>query len=132
MRRFFEHLEPGGTLAMTWIDIALDYNDNIEDRFVKEAQLADGSTLRRTYRAWFDASSGLEHTDDLYERLRDGDVIDREQRFRSPATRHYARADLIAIHADAGFENVRLMSLTTAGPPDPDERAFMSVATASR
>jgi SAM-dependent methyltransferase len=128
MQRFFEHLKPGGTLAVTWLDIAGDHPDGADECFVKEAQLVDGSTIRRTYRAWFDASTGLEHTDDLYERLRDGVVIDRQRRLRSPATRHYPRSAIAGIHAGAGFEAVRLLSLSTAGQVDHDDRFVVSVA----
>jgi SAM-dependent methyltransferase len=132
MRRFFEHVRPGGTLAVTWLDIAQDHPDGADERFVKEAQLADGSTIRRTYRARFDSATGLEHTDDLYERLRDGVIVEHQRRLRSPATRHYPRHAIAGIHEDAGFENVRLMSMTTGGPAEPSERAIMSVARRPR
>ena len=128
MRRFFEHLEPGGTLAVTWLDIARDHPGGADECFVDEAQLADGSTIRRTYRASFDSATGLEHTDDLYELLRDGVIVDRQRRVRSPATRHYPRQAIAGIHETAGFEAVRLLSLNTAGPAEPDDRFVVSIA----
>lgn len=128
MRRFFEHLQPGGTLGVTWLDIARDHPDGADEHFVKKADLADGSTIRRTYRAWFDTSTGLEHTDDLYERLRGGVVVDRQRRLRSPATRHYPRGAIAGIHESAGFEHVRLLSLSTGDPAEPEDQYIVSLA----
>ena len=78
--------------------------------------------------SWFDAPIGLEHTDDLYERLRDGVVVERQHRIRSPATRHYARGAITGAHDAAGFGAVRLLSLSTAGPAEPGDRFIVSVA----
>jgi hypothetical protein len=132
MRRFFEHVQPGGTLAVTWLDIARDHPDGADECFVKEARLADGSTIRRTYRAWFDESTGLEHTDDVYERLRDGVVVDRQRRLRSPATRHYPRREIAGLHESAGFEQARLLSLNTGAEAKPEDRFVVSVARRPR
>ncbi len=132
MRRFLEHLKPGGTLAMTWLDIAQDHPNGADEHFVKEAQLADGTTIRRTYRSSFDSSTGLEHTDDLYERLGDGVIVDQQRLLRSPATRHYTRSAITAVLATAGFEGVRFMSIASTGPAKPGDRAFMTVARRPR
>ena len=91
MGRFHDWLLPGGTLVMPWIDIPQDYPDGGEDVFQRERTLADGALIRRSYRAWYDASTGLEHTDDRYELVRDGVVVAQERKLRSPAVRQYDR-----------------------------------------
>lgn len=128
MDRFFACLDAGGTIAMAWIDIEHDHPGGADERFVKEAPLADGSTLRRTYRAWFDASTGLEHTDDLYERLHDGVVVDVQRQVRSPATRHYSWSAITAVHEAAGFELPRFLSPSTMAAAEPNDRVAMTVA----
>jgi SAM-dependent methyltransferase len=127
MAQFYAHLQPGGTLAMTWIDLSLDYPDGAEDRFVKEAPMTDGTTIRRTFHGWFDSAAGLENTDDRYERLQDGNVIERERQVRSPATRNYLWAAIADIHRVAGFDSLRFMSLAMDAAKS-DDRVTMTIA----
>ncbi|MEO5885844.1 MAG: class I SAM-dependent methyltransferase [Candidatus Limnocylindrales bacterium] len=128
MARFFEHLEPGGTLILPWINIPTDYADAREDRFEREATMEDGSTVRRRFRGWFDPEAGLEHTDDQYEVIRDGVVVDRQRILRSPATRHYPRSTISRLHADAGFVELRWGSGFTLDPPRDDDRIVTTLA----
>jgi SAM-dependent methyltransferase len=127
MRRFAQHLVPGGTLAMAWLDIAKDHPDGADETFVQEVELEDGSVLRRTFRGSFDPSTGFEHTDDLYERLRDGVVVDSQHQVRSPATRNYTRAEIVALHEAAGLGPPRFLS-RMGGASEDDDRVAISVA----
>ena len=79
MGRFHDHLEPGGTLVMPWIDIAQEYPGGADERDTKEVNLPDGSVIRLESHGWFDPATVLEHTDDRYERLVDGVVVERER-----------------------------------------------------
>ena len=128
MRRFHDHLEPGGTLVMPWIDIAKDYADGAIDTSSKEATLEDGSLVRLTYRGWFDPATGLEHTDELFERLVDGEVVEREQIVRSPATRRYDRTVIAGLHARAGLGGLWWLSGFTGDPARSDDRIVTTVA----
>lgn len=128
MARFFEHLQAGGHLIMPWIQIPFDYPNGDEDRSEQETTLPDGSTIRRALRAWYDADSGLEHTEDRYELWRDGALVTSETKRRSPATRHYPPATIEALHADAGFEDVRFVSGFTMEPALPDDRVVTTLA----
>jgi SAM-dependent methyltransferase len=128
MARLVAHLEPGGTVIMPWIDIALDHPDGAEERFTEEATLPDGSTIRRTFVGTFDPVSGFESTDDRYERLRDGVVVDEQRIVRAPATRHYERDEILALHAAAGLEALRVVSGFTMSPARPGDRIVTTLA----
>ena len=128
MARFHEWLLPGGTLVMPWIDIPQDYPDGGEDVFQRERTLADGAIIRRSYRAWYDASTGLEHTDDRYELVRDGVVVAQERKLRSPAVRQYDRDAIRALHAAAGFVDLRFLSEFTREPARSDDRIVTTLA----
>jgi SAM-dependent methyltransferase len=129
MRRFHDHLEPGGTLVMPWIDIAQDYRDGATDASTKEIILEDASVIRLTYSGWFDPTTGLEHTDELFERMIDGKVVERERTVRSPATRQYDRATIEYLHRMAGFGEPRWLSGFTRESARPDDRIITTMAS---
>ena len=128
MRRFHDHLEPNGTLAMPWIDISQDYPGGADDRRTTETTEPDGSILRLTYHGWFDAATGLEHTDEQFVRLIDGTVVEDERIVRSPATRHYDRESIRGLHEAAGFDELDWLSGFTRQPASPDDRVVTTLA----
>lgn len=128
MRRFRAHLEPGGTLVMPWIDLAHDHPDGADDVFEDEATLPDGSVIRRSYRAWYDAATRLESTEDRYQLLRDGRVVAEERKVRDPAVRGYSRVAIDDLHRAAGFDPPALLSGFTREPARDGERIVTSVA----
>ncbi len=128
MACFRDALLPGGTLVMPWIDIPKDYPDGADDVFQQEASLPDGAVIRRSYRAWYDAAAGLEHTDDRYELVRDGVVVATERKLRSPAVRQYEREAIAALHAHAGLTDLELLSGFTRDPARPDDRIVTTLA----
>ncbi len=50
MTRFHDALLPGGILVMPWIDVASDHPDGADDVDEQSAELADGTTIRRSCR----------------------------------------------------------------------------------
>jgi ubiquinone/menaquinone biosynthesis C-methylase UbiE len=128
MRRLHDHLEPNGTLAMPWIDISQDYPGGADDRRTTETTEPDGSILRLMYHGWFDAATGLEHTDERFVRLIDGTVVEDERIVRSPATRQYDRESIRGLHEAAGFDEVEWLSGFTRGPAMPDDRIVTTLA----
>lgn len=62
-------------------------------------------------RAWarYDPQTQLEHTRDVYELLRDDEVIDSETHERSPATRAYSLQQAVDMLTEAGFELERVV-----------------------
>lgn len=130
MDRFRDLLLPDGRLVMTWIDLPADHPDGADDISAASATLPDGSTIERRLRAWYDAATGLESTDDHYRLLRDGALV-REQRIvRDPAVRQYAWPDIDRVHRDAGLEVIELLSGFDRVPARPGDRVVTSIARA--
>jgi ubiquinone/menaquinone biosynthesis C-methylase UbiE len=128
MRRFYDHLEPNGTLAMPWIDISQDYPDGADDRRTTEMTEPDGAVIRLTYHGWFDAATGLEHTDERFVRLMDGRVVEDERIVRSPATRNYDHESIRRLHEAAGFDGLEWLSGFTRQAAGPDDRIMTTLA----
>ncbi len=124
-RRFFEHLEPGGTLALPFYT----YDRPADDTWTDEAALPDGSRIRRTSRAWVDPDARLEHTDDCYELLVDGVVTSTQRQVRSPATRGYTPDEVRSLLAGIGFVDLAWYHAFSWEPMRPDDELFSVVAT---
>jgi SAM-dependent methyltransferase len=85
--RFYEHLLPGGLLAMPFMTLWMP-GQPLESEFTREAiRPKDGATIRRWQYSRFDPETDLEHTIDRYEIIQDGNVIASEEHRQSPATR---------------------------------------------
>jgi SAM-dependent methyltransferase len=128
MSRFHDHLEPGGTLVMPWIDLDRDYPGGTVVDDTREVELPDGSVIRVASSGWFDPATGLEHTDERYERLIDGHVVEREQIVRSPATRQYDREAIRSLHDAAGFRDLSFLSGFTRSAALPDDPVVTTLA----
>jgi len=69
----------------------------------------DGVLIRRWTRSTYNLPQQLEHTEDRYEVIREGEIIDSEYLIRSPATRWYTQAQAIHLYEEAGFTNIRVV-----------------------
>jgi ubiquinone/menaquinone biosynthesis C-methylase UbiE len=132
MRRFFEHLLTGGVLAMPFMLIgteepAGDLVTNAWQQIAERVRPEDGALVRRWSRSTFDRAQQLEHTEDRYEILRDGVVVETELRTRSPATRWYSQEQALALYQAAGFVEVRALHRFTREPAAPDDTLFTVV-----
>ena len=128
MERFHDHLEPGGTLVMPWIDLAQDYPGGASVDDMREVALADGSLIRVSSSGWFDPATGLEHTAERYERLIDGEVVEQERIVRSPATRQYDRDAIRSLHEATGFRDLAFLSGFTRSAALVDDRVVTTLA----
>ena len=113
---------------MPWIDIARDYPHGAPAVDTKEVKLEDQSVIRLTFHGRFDPVTGLEHTDELFERLVSGRVDERERTVRSPATRQYDRATIQDLHSMAGFGDLRWLSGFTRDAARPGDRIVTTLA----
>jgi ubiquinone/menaquinone biosynthesis C-methylase UbiE len=138
MRRFFKHLEPGGVLAMPfmvlWTGEAWneEYWTRDADGFMLIAEKArpeDGATVRRWMRVKYDVPNQLEHTENRYEVLRDGEVIASEHHVRSPATRWYTQEQAANLYKEAGFTAIRLFREFTHEPASETDTTFSILGT---
>jgi ubiquinone/menaquinone biosynthesis C-methylase UbiE len=124
MVRLFNQLEPGGALLMPFMTLWRQ-GEPLETEWTKEAvRPADGATLRRHSAARFDPTTGLEHTEDRFEVLLDGRVVESEHHVRSPATRSYTQDEAISLCERSGFNRVQLYGEFVWEPVTPDASVF--------
>lgn len=124
MKCFFEHLLPGGVLAMPFMTLWKP-GDSLESEFTREAlRPGDGATIRRWQSSRFDPQTDLEHTIDRYEILRDGVVSASEEHHQSPATRSYTQEQAAALYREAGFNDIRVFHEFTFEPVKPEDTTF--------
>ncbi len=124
MSSFYEHLLPGGVLAMPFMTLWTQ-GEPLESDYKREVvRPEDGATIRRGSHVRFDPDTGLEHTIDRYEILREGQVTASEEHHQSPATRSYAQEQAIALYREAGFEDIQVFHEFTFEPAKPEDRTF--------
>ncbi|HEX9616683.1 MAG TPA: class I SAM-dependent methyltransferase [Anaerolineales bacterium] len=129
LKRFFDHLEPGGMLVMS---LMILWTGPAEEEIVREdwsvvaekTRPEDGALVRRWARSTYDLRQQLEHTEDRYELVKDGEVVASEDHARSPATRWYTQEQAIALYKRAGFTGVRLNKEFTHEPASPEDTLF--------
>ena len=123
IRRFHDHLEPGGTLVMPFIVM----EQARDEPWSAEATLEDGRTVRRTAHDVFDPATRLEPTDDLYEVVRDGVVIRSERHVRAPGTRAWREDEVAALYEQAGFVELEWCANFTREPHRSGDEVFTVV-----
>jgi hypothetical protein len=112
IRRFHDHLLPGGVLAMPFMRIHKDGDllDSGWEQSGEKVRPEDGALVQRWSRVRYDPATRLEHTEDRYQVTLDGQVLAEEHHQRSPATRDYTAAEAIQLYRQAGFEDVQVIS----------------------
>lgn len=128
LRRLLDHLLPGGTISASIMALWKE-GEPLESEWEAEAvRVEDGVTFRRVARSRFDPNDGCEHTEDLYQKLIEGQVVAEELHRRSPATRSYTQAQARELFERAGFSDVRLYHEFTHEPVQPEDSLFTVVA----
>lgn len=127
MHNFFNHLHAGGVLVMALMK--LYSGDSQQDEIVEEwsrevVRPQDGATIRRSSRSRFDLVNHLEHTEDRYEVIADGQVVAAEDHAWSPATRGYSQAEAVNLYWESGFVDIRVTSDFTQEPVKPEDTIF--------
>jgi hypothetical protein len=126
LRRVAAHLEPGGAVFASFMALR-NAGDPLEFEWEQSAvRPEDGATIRRVGRSRYDPEFELEHTEDLYQVIVDGNVIAEELHQRSPATRSYTQAQARALFEGAGLVDVELYSGFTAEPVKPEDTMFVT------
>jgi ubiquinone/menaquinone biosynthesis C-methylase UbiE len=129
MRRFGAHLEPGGVLALPFMEIWREGEPLSTDwRGPREVSLPDGTLARRWSRSEVDPETRCESSEDRWEIIQGGVTIAAEHHRRSPATRSYTQAEAVRLLQDAGFTEIRLLHEFEETPATPDGRMFTAIA----
>lgn len=111
IRRFYKHLEPGGTLVMPfmliWEREARDEDDPEGWKITGErARPEDGALVRRWSRNTYDVPNQLQSSEERFEIIRDGEVIASEHYPLSLETRSYTQEQAVKLYRDVGFTNI--------------------------
>lgn len=123
LERCYRHLLIGGKLVMSIMDVSQD--DGKGWQVIAEAQRPqDGLLVRRWLNSRYDPETKLEHTEDRYELLKEGEVVVSEEYRRSPATRGYSLDQITKMMGVAGFREVRAVSEFSEEPASDDDSVF--------
>ena len=132
MRRFFQHLEPRGTLVMAFLAYYMgdEKGPIVTGEWQKEvSRPEDGALVRRWSRSRIDLVNQLEHTEDRYDVIVNGEVVASESLSRSPATRIYTQEQVVKLYEAAGFTNIRVFSEFSAKPATATDTGFTTLGT---
>ena len=132
MRHFFQHLEPGGTLAMAFMTLYTgdEKGPIVTEEWQKEVvRPDDGAIVRRWSRSRFDLVNNLEHTEDRYDVLVNGEVVASESLSFSPATRGYTQEQAVKLYEAAGFTNLRVYQGFSFQPAVATDTVFPILGT---
>lgn len=126
MDRFCTYTAPGGVLAMPFMVLWQEGHSLEADwKLIAEAQRPeDGALVRHWSRANYEPDQQLQHTEDRYEILRDGELIASEYHQRFPGTRWYTQAQAVKLYEQAGFDDIQVCKGFTFEPAAPDDTTF--------
>lgn len=127
MKRFLDHLEPGGVLVLPFMTLWLS-GDPLDSGFTQEAiRPEDGALIRRTAWARYNPETKTEDTHDLWEVIKNGVVLQSEVHAQSPATLSYTLDEALALFEEAGFKDVQAFHEFTFDPVKPGDTLFTLV-----
>lgn len=125
LNRLYDHLEPGGLLAMS-MRIMDASKPEIDWEIDAEAiRLSDGATIRKWFRCWYDAEKRFQHTEDRYEVILNGDIIQSESYLSSPFLTWYSLEQALDLLQSAGFAHVRAHSDFTFNPATAEDTSYI-------
>ena len=131
MQRFYDHLLPGGVLAMPFMRIHQDGDplDSGWEPSGEKERPEDGAIVRRWSRTRYDPQTRLEHTEDRYQVTLHGQVLAEEYHQRSPATRDYTAGEALLLYRRAGFDQPQLVSGFSRdfAPACPDDQIVTAI-----
>lgn len=130
MRRFAEHVRPGGVVAMSFAWL-WDGEPAIEApaqwSTVAQVTRDDGAVIRRSSKSWYDVAARLEHRQDRYEVIVDDEVVASELHERAPSAKGYTQAEVVALFHGAGFQHVELLDPWTMATIDHEQPLYVAV-----
>jgi SAM-dependent methyltransferase len=131
LRRFHAHLQTSGVLVMSimsqlWPGDRTPPHMKWTD-WMKAGQKPrpeDSALIRRQTRVRYDLDNQLEHEENRYELVVEGEVVQTEEHSRIPAVRWYTQQQTIATVEAAGFTDVHLTSGFTEAPATETDTTF--------
>ena len=86
---------------------------------------ADGALVRKWFRCRYDPERRLQHTQDRYEVVKDGQIIETETYVSSPFLTWYNLDDALGMLETAGFTSVRAHSDFKFQPATEQDSSFI-------
>ncbi len=126
IRRLHDHLEPGGTLAMSFM--LMGGAEEWSEWRSREAVRKDGATIRNSSRRRYDIPARLEYSEERYEVIVDGEIVATEEYSRSPSARWYTQKESRALLKEAGFGDVRQYAKFTSEAATNEDLTWTAVA----
>jgi SAM-dependent methyltransferase len=129
LQRFHHHLAPGGLLAMS---IRIMDTSELEVDWELEAEAtrpADGALIRRWFRCRYEPERRLQHTEDRYEVVEGGQVVQSATHKSSPFLTWYTLQESIDLLQNNGFVDVRAHSDFKFEPATDLDDSFIVLGT---
>jgi ubiquinone/menaquinone biosynthesis C-methylase UbiE len=130
LRRLAAHLQPGGTLVASMMKLRREGQPLSFDWIPwGKAQRPDGATVRRFMRSSFDEAAGLDRSEERFEVVVGGNVIESEQHPPS-LVRAYTLDGSLALFESAGLTSVHATADFTFEPADAGSHIWCVFGTA--
>jgi SAM-dependent methyltransferase len=126
LRRLFDHVEPGGAFV-TSFSFEWRPGDPLDTGWTllfEKPRPEDGAIVRAWTREWREPRRQWWHTEQRFEVLRDGTVIEIEHRRCSPEGRWYSQAEAVAMFREVGFLDVQAFQEFTRERAREDAKLF--------
>ena len=126
LKRFFEHLLPGGQLVISIWHILKEGTDEWGDwwQVAEREGFEEGKSIRRWERSRYDSNTQLRHTENRYEIIKNGEVVYSEFYQQSPELRNYSPGQLTEMLDVIGFSNIHTFSGFTNEPATEEDEVF--------
>jgi len=126
LRRIFASLEPGGAFitpfAFAWREgEPLDTGWQL---LFEKPRPGDGALVRSWTREWREPERQWWHTEQRFEVVLNGKVIENEFQRRSPEGRWYSQAEAQQMFRDVGFTKIQCLHDFTHEPVRPEDALF--------
>src|ERR1044071_4039457 len=111
LRRFFGHLESGGAF-ITPFAFAWHQGEPLDtgwELLFEKPRPTDGALVRSWTREWREPARQWWHTEQRFEVVLSGKVIETEFQRRSPEGRWYSQSEARQLFRDAGFTNIQCL-----------------------
>jgi len=131
LAHFLSHLEPGGLLAMSMRIMDASQAEVDWELDAEAVRPEDGAIVRRWFRCRYEPDKRLQHTEDRYEVLKHGNVIQSEVYASSPYLTWYPLNDALALLKASGFRNVRAHSDFKFEPATDQDANFIVLGNKS-
>ena len=123
--RFYEHLLPGGQLAMSMRVMDPDPVEVDWEIDSEATRPSDGVLIRRWFRCRYDVANRLQDTEDRYEIIQDGVVTRTEYYAASPSLTWYPVDEALELVREAGFSEVQAHADFEFVPAAADETSYI-------